>query len=274
MIGAGAFHTCALTKSGSVVCWGGNRLGQLGEGTTCQRLGPVPIPELGTGVVALTIGDSHTCALKAAGKVVCWGDNAHGQLGQGIQAMTGPPAEVAGVIATEVAAGSFHTCALAVAGKVTCWGENTLGQLGDGTTRTQRKPQPVKGISDKVVAIGAGHSHTCALTAGGEVQCWGSNSDGQLMRASARTKGIDYSTRPLPIPELTTIQVIAASDDRTCTLNRNGSAVCWGGIEKDDCEGCVRPSAALLGISAYRHVCADVDGTVRCLPTNPLVMGH
>ncbi len=81
-IAAGGSHTCALTRAGIVECWGSNRAGQLGDGTTADRRFPVAVSAL-AGVAAIAAGGSFTCARSSAGGVACWGDNAHGQLGDG-----------------------------------------------------------------------------------------------------------------------------------------------------------------------------------------------
>jgi alpha-tubulin suppressor-like RCC1 family protein len=84
-VSAGSNHSCALLTSGEVWCWGGNLSGQVGDGTTTQRIKPVPVTLAGpaTQVVA---GEAHSCALLASGQVQCWGDNTYGQLGSGSNA--------------------------------------------------------------------------------------------------------------------------------------------------------------------------------------------
>ena len=183
-IAAGGNHTCALTSAGAVQCWGFNSNGQLGDGTTTNRLMPTAVSGLTSGVTAIAAGSSHTCALTSAGAVQCWGNNGDGQLGDNTITQrlvpTAVPSLTSGV--TAIAAGQLHTCALTSAGAVQCWGDNFYGQLGDNTFTQRLVPTAVSGLTSGVTAIAAGDSHTCALTSGGAVQCWGDNGFGQLAK--------------------------------------------------------------------------------------------
>ncbi len=180
-ISTGQFHTCALMTGGAVKCWGYNLFGQLGDGTRKDRLIPVDVSGLSSGVAELDAGESHTCAVTIGGRAKCWGSNYRGQVGDGTRTDRRTPVDVVGLTSgvAQVSTG-HHSCALTTGGGVRCWGYNGSGQLGDRTMTDRPRPVAVSGLASDVGEISAGEFHTCALTAGGGAKCWGSNSNGQL----------------------------------------------------------------------------------------------
>jgi alpha-tubulin suppressor-like RCC1 family protein len=224
-------HTCALTSAGGAKCWGGNYYGELGDGTTTDRHTPVAVSGLASGVAAISAG-FHTCALTSAGGAKCWGFNASGQLGDGTTTERHRPVDVSGLasgVAAIVAAtqGDYpiHTCALTSGGGVKCWGGNDHGQLGDGTTTERHTPVDVVGLASGVAAIAAGDGHTCALTSGGGVTCWGSNRNGQLGDGTKT----DRHTAVDVVGLASGVAAISAAGSHTCALTSAGGVKCWGG---------------------------------------------
>lgn len=268
-LGLGYRHSCAVTSEGVARCWGSNFTGQLGRTPTGASLGsPGDVEDL-EGVVAISGGENHSCALLDDGSLTCWGDDADGQLGRGGAGFGAhPPAIVAGLSGvTAVACGGDHTCALAD-GRVYCWGANDFGQLGDGTTTDRAAPVEVAGVTG-AVALGAGDFHSCAATAGG-VRCWGLNTDGQLGDGTTTNR-----SEPVDVMGATGVVELDGGGGFTCARSDAG-VLCWGagdaGQLGDGSSGdrssaaLVTGSAGALGIAAgSRHACARfADGAARC----------
>ncbi len=224
-VAAGGNHTCALQPGGSVLCWGDNSFGQMGNGTSSGNV-PQAITVTGlTNAIALSAGANHTCALKAGGRVECWGRNHRGQIGNGTTSTSVvTPTVVTGLTdAVAITAGDASTCAIRANTSVVCWGDNYAGQLGDGTTATRVITTPVTGLAG-VVAISAGDVHVCALKANGAVVCWGDNRKGQI--GDGTTGNIRTTT--VVIAGLTDTVALSGGLLHTCALKANRSVACWG----------------------------------------------
>ncbi|MCC6504152.1 MAG: hypothetical protein IT475_01760, partial [Aquimonas sp.] len=158
----GSGHSCALLRSGQVRCWGSNRYGQLGDGTTIDRTAGVEPVGL-TGAVAISVGNQHSCALLENGDVACWGSNVLGRLGDGTETQRSVPTPVSGIQGTAVAitTGDYHSCALHSDGTGSCWGSNLKGELGnDGAGNFSLIPVPVLAPNTRFVVIDGGGSST------------------------------------------------------------------------------------------------------------------
>jgi alpha-tubulin suppressor-like RCC1 family protein len=180
-LAVGDGHTCALTSGGGVKCWGENFFGQLGDGTREDRIVPVDVSGLGSGVRSISAGANHTCALLSGGGMKCWGDNAWGKLGNGEATERHIPSDVDGLggAVKAIAAGANHTCALLTDGGVKCWGKIAWDEENDTYSLL---PIYVNGLTGGMTALATGSDsdHTCALTSTGVVKCWGDNTFGQL----------------------------------------------------------------------------------------------
>lgn len=234
-------HSCAQTGDGAVWCWGDNRWGQLGDGTTVASSTPIRVtgipvaqynnPPLGAKAVSTHLG-RHTCALVADGSVWCWGLGSSGELGNGSVAGSTVPTRVLGLPpASSVTTGWAHSCALTWDGAAYCWGLNLKGQLGDGTFANRTTPVRVlvqgAGYLKPAHAISAGGQHTCALLQGGGKACWGDNGVGQI---GLGVGGVFPSAQAVPDYGFANVSV-AAGLGHSCGVFREylpQKATCWG----------------------------------------------
>ena len=244
--GIAGSHTCALLANSTLRCWGANANGQIGDGTTQQRLSPVVVFGQ-TSMVAIAAGELHTCALTSTGGVRCWGSNTNGQLGDDTQIDHIRPDDVKGMVfAVALTTGNLHTCALRANASVWCWGENLLGQLGNSSTTSSAFRVELLSdlVKNRTVAIAGGFGHTCAVTFSGGARCWGDNSVGQLGNAttiSSTTPTVVESVRSfitiglggtggagtIKFP-LTNAVTVTAGRRHTCALLSTGAVSCWG----------------------------------------------
>jgi alpha-tubulin suppressor-like RCC1 family protein len=258
-----------IANDDRVRCWGANASGQLGNGTTTDSSSPVDVSGLPSGINAVTVGGSHTCALASSGKVACWGANYIGQLGDRTTTDRAVAVDVPDVSSvTAIAAGAQHTCALIVDGGVKCWGANYTGELG--TTQLGGGPFDVEGLTSRVVAIAAGDGHTCALTSAGGVKCWGLGVYGELGHGVKAD-----SSSPVDVVGLESgVSAIAGGGRNTCAI-ASGGVKCWGETWYDefvpatggsnvpvDVPGLGGPVAITVGSG---HTCALLNaGAVGC----------
>jgi alpha-tubulin suppressor-like RCC1 family protein len=224
-VSAGTDSACAITGSGAVQCWG-VELGSEPPWAPSISAVPVPIQGLASGVTAVSVGDKSACAIAGSGGVQCWGDNQYGQLGKGSTAQgSSLPVPVmgleSGVTAVSVAGGS--ACALTAGGAVECWGDNSSGLLGIDPTALPfgAVPVPVQDLTSGATAVSVGGGAACALTANGQVTCWGA------------TEALDaFSPGPLkpgPIAGLSSgVTAVAVASSDGCALTAGGGVACWG----------------------------------------------
>lgn len=275
-ISVGTSHSCALTATGGVKCWGDNQFYQLGNGTQIASSTPVDVIGLEQGVTAISAGSHHTCALTTLGGVKCWGLN--GRLGNGSNSGVEPLAvDVLGLDSgvIEISAAAEHSCALMSDGTAKCWGSNRQGALGDGTTQDSLVPVNVTVQPSGITAITNGTNFTCVLVTGGWAKCWGTNGLSQLGDGSSTSH-----TNSTHVWGLTSGNVkIKSGDFSSCVITGDGGAKCWGlGGTLGDGFNQNRTSAVnVVGITAgainiaagYGHFCTVIDNQgVKCWGRN------
>jgi alpha-tubulin suppressor-like RCC1 family protein len=178
-----------------VWAWGTNSSGQVGDGTTTQRVTPVLLSGL-SNTVQLAAGLNHSLALDGAGRVRGWGHNAYGQVGDGTSGTNRltPTLVPALTEVVSLAAGHNHSLAVRSDGSVWAWGANTYGQLGNGTTTSSLVPVQVQGLTG-VVSVAAGEQHSLALRGDGAVLAWG-------LGVTLGTGSSSWSSVPVLVPGL------------------------------------------------------------------------
>ena len=188
----GGPSACGVTNANAAYCWGDNRFGEIGNGTTTDSSAPVAIT--GLAFATVSAGNGYACGLTTGGQAYCWGLNTQGQLGDSVAngpqqcvvggtsypCSTAPVPVAGGLVFTFLSSGGSHTCGLTRAGAAYCWGSNLHGQLGNGSTAdSSLVPVPVSG-GLTFIGIGSGSVHTCGLTSGLAIYCWGDDSVGEL----------------------------------------------------------------------------------------------
>ncbi|WP_019901379.1 Ig-like domain repeat protein [Salinispora arenicola] len=221
-IAGGRGHSLALTSTGTVLAWGKNNEGQLGDGTNANSTTPVDVDlPPGTTVTAIAGGGSNSFALTSAGTVLAWGLNSSGQLGDGTTTNRSTPVDVnlpPGTTVTAIAGGDRHSLALTSAGTVLAWGLNSSGQLGDGTTTDSTTPVDVNLPPDTTITAITAHdgSHSLALTSTGTILAWGSNSSGELGDGTTTNRSTPVDVN---LPPGTTVTAIDNGDDHSMALS-------------------------------------------------------
>jgi alpha-tubulin suppressor-like RCC1 family protein len=220
-------HTCGLTASGKLFCWGTSSFGVLGQGPTAVDTSRPK--RVGNALWAsFDVGTRLSCAINAAHELWCWGSRIIGSnpsIGNGMTTLQDSPVQLPGNDWASVSLGNNHACAVKTSGALHCWGENAEGQLGVGaSTAAQLAFAPVNGDLDWV-AVAAGDRSTCALKTGNRLFCWGRNDYGQLGSDSLDP----WSTTPVtPVGLTSGVNAIAAGRSHVCVSLTAGGAKCWG----------------------------------------------
>lgn len=250
-VAAGDTTQYALLEDGTVVSWGTNEEGQLGNGPmgATGELGRYPKPSITpvrvtglTDVIQIEAGSKHAMALRKDGTVWAWGTRDDGAIGDGQPKTLRPvmaigPTQVPGLQGiTQIAAAGRHNLALRSDGKVMAWGHNRDGQLGNGTRDTGWSPMEVTGL-DRVVAVAAGlasfagNSFSGAVRDDGTVWVWGSGVAGVMGNGTRNPSPDDPGGRnllPLQVPGLANVKTISLGFGHAAALLGDGTLRMWG----------------------------------------------
>jgi alpha-tubulin suppressor-like RCC1 family protein len=219
----------------------------------------------------VTAGDDLTCAVAPVGSVNCWGNNDHGEFGDGTRNPSLEGSSASDISdAVEVAAGRQYACAVHANGTLSCWGSNLSGQLGNGTLSSSLTPFLVPGISG-VAHVATGASHTCAVNSNGSVKCWGSGLSGELGNDLTQN-----SATPVDVVGISTATAVTVGNSHSCALLRDGIVMCWGDnalgrlgkgtTAKISAKPVAVPNIKAVAVVAGGfHTCALLsDGTIKC----------
>lgn len=291
-IAAGYEFGLALRSDGSVMSWGYNYGGELGNGNTDLDATPKPVPGV-SNAIAVAAGTAHALVLLADGTLLAWGENSFGQLGLG--SATGPetcsttqcakrPLAVPGVRdVVAIAGGTYNSYALLADGTVLAWGANENGEGGTGAASTNvcvciPSPTAVPGING-AVAISGGLNGAAALLADGTVRAWGRNSRGELGTGSASPAVGCSCLSPVSPAGLSGVRQISQGGSHSLALLRNGLAQGWGlnndgqvGVGSESTADCLcLPTPTTIGaLSAIRKVDAGEEHSAALLPDGTL----
>ena len=219
----------AGTASRTVLAWGRNAFGALGDGTTTDSDVPVRVHlPAGTKVTQVRACCIHTLALTSGGHVLAWGANGDGQLGDGTTTSSDVPVKVKiprGTKVTSVRAGCVFSLALTSTGQVLAWGDNLDGQLGDGTTSNSDTPVRVRlPAGTTVTAISAGQDFGLARTSKGHVRAWGHGDGGRLGDGSTSNSDTPVKVK---LPTGARVKALAAGGTHSLALTSDG-LFAWG----------------------------------------------
>ena len=301
-VATGSLHSCALYRDGSAACWGGNLLGELGRPGE-QLIGAVSVPSLAS-FDQIVGGRQFTCG-RHDGAITCWGARAAIGFSPGPEEGGGSFGPVRGLFGTTlIAAGDTHACAIVEGGELWCWGRSMSGALaGDERGRMESMdPVRIEDVED-AVHVAAGVHLSCAVTADGEVHCWGDNCCGSLGDGAAPRECnpcerppcgacsdvmAENRARVAQVDDIDNAVQVAAGDRFACALlsDGEGTVACWGdnhygqlGCDPDSCGDFSAVPRQVAGISGVvqisaglgAHVCALFEsGAVRCWGANQL----
>ena len=239
-IEAGEAGHCAVLADSTAMCWGLNKQGQLGIGSTegtagdafQRQFSPVAVKNL-SGIVDISIYSEHACAITDddddgdGDSVWCWGKNNYLQLGDGTNETRTVPTKVVGLppgmVPADVEAGGSHTCLRFEDGSVSCWGHG--GRVGRNVGGSGGQPPTQIPSLSGVADLSAGRNHTCAILADSSVTCWGLNNADVVL---GDRDNVLEPLLPDKVKGISGAVEVVAGYEATCVRLGDGTASCWG----------------------------------------------
>jgi alpha-tubulin suppressor-like RCC1 family protein len=232
------------------MCWGANDAGQVGDPSTGEPAGVVTPG--GVGLIQISAGFSHTCAVRADGAIFCWGANDKGELGAGSTSpITGAVRVALPAAAASVSAGQERTCARTVTNVVYCWGTAwTDREDGWEMTRSQTTPELLAN-APALGTLSVGGFTTCGADANGQAYCWEANPRGEM--GDGTQTG---SVTPLRVSVGVDLQHVSSGTVQSCGVATDGAGYCWGDDSFDELG--VAPSLLIDRCDVQNVVCSTV----------------
>eukprot|EP00026_Physarum_polycephalum_P000610 Phypoly_transcript_00611.p1 GENE.Phypoly_transcript_00611~~Phypoly_transcript_00611.p1 ORF type:complete len:1420 (+),score=266.83 Phypoly_transcript_00611:78-4337(+) len=230
LISAGAAHSVAVSATGELYTWGDGTFGKLGHGNEAAQTFPKLVTALkGITITSISAGGKHTAAASEKGELYMWGSDDAGQIGLGYQKtnQTTPKAlpSMRGIIVVQLSCGAQRSAALTDKGEVYTWGRGDHGRLGHGDAASLPYPKLVAALRGiPIISISSGGGHNAALTASGEVYCWGRGDSGQLGIGSKA-----HQSTPKIVQALQGVRIIdiSAGGYHTIAVSDSGSMYSW-----------------------------------------------
>ncbi|NOH72429.1 hypothetical protein F0225_13925 [Vibrio pectenicida] len=281
-VSLGSSHTCAVSESDTIYCWGNNYSGQLGLGLSNVHFISRPTAvNLSGEKKQISLSASHSCSLSTLGEATCWGNNSRYLLGQGLYRLVAPRTLSLQNSVQFISMGSSHACLIKNDNEAQCWGDNFFGQLGTGQTQPELFPTTVIEQSS-LTNIQVGDNFTCLQTVSGQVKCWGNNYFGQLGIGFPANRTQDNQSYLLPqtvqlgIPSIS----VAVGQHFACSLLNNHQIKCWGNNQSGQLgighrRNKARPTSLTFAENVQKlalgkqHACAILQsGTLQCWGSN------
>lgn len=290
-VSVGVDHTCLVTQQGSVECSGSNKYRSLGDGTAQNRWQMQPVVGLDVGMVSVSSGNAHNCAMDSQNQVWCWGSGMYGQLGSGRNGNLAIPIQVVSLGSGNgnVFCGPETTMVVrSGSGNATVFGRNDFGQFGTKARAQFNLPIDfVGGTRGGIQEMRSAHSAICVLLSDGGVQCLGSDAYGQLGAKFPKSSslvlvsalGADATTRqptrqptflPPPQPLTNLGKLLAVGRTHVCSLQWNYQVYCFGSNtfgELGDGTMANQPSPVLMLNVVGKPVDISAGDKLTCLVT-------